>query len=146
MTRINSAIPPIYLTDEHLLAEHREIKRICRFADKRNSNIPNQFKLGTGHVLFFSNKPNFTYNRYLSLYEECLNRNFEVQFYGDNWDSFSNRTDNYIPTETERNLLLERISDRLLGTKKPNWHYYGKSITKEEAKSLLYKTLLNKVA
>ena len=28
MTRINSAIPVKCLTDEHLLAEHREIKRL----------------------------------------------------------------------------------------------------------------------
>lgn len=28
MTRINSAINVKYLTDEHLLAEHREIKRM----------------------------------------------------------------------------------------------------------------------
>ena len=28
MTRINVGIPPTELTDRHLLAEHREIKRI----------------------------------------------------------------------------------------------------------------------
>jgi hypothetical protein len=35
MTRINSAIDPSRLTDEHLLAEHREIKRIVQNYLKR---------------------------------------------------------------------------------------------------------------
>ena len=29
MTRINANIPVRNLTDQHLLAEHREIKRVC---------------------------------------------------------------------------------------------------------------------
>jgi hypothetical protein len=43
MTRINSAIDPSRLTDEHLLAEHREIKRIVQNYLKRKE-IPNGFK------------------------------------------------------------------------------------------------------
>ena len=49
MTRINVAIPPAELTNKHLLAEHREIKRIpnCVSRGKYNlKNIPPVFKLG----------------------------------------------------------------------------------------------------
>ena len=59
MTRINVGILPSELTDKHLLAEHREIKRIpnCIVKGKYNMNgIPDKFKLGTGHVKFFYNK------------------------------------------------------------------------------------------
>lgn len=56
MTRINSAIPVKNLTDEHLLAEHREIKRLPYFLSKAIqsgsiNNIPEKFTLGKGHVL-----------------------------------------------------------------------------------------------
>ena len=58
MTRINSAIPVKCLTDEMLLAEHKEIKRLPSVLSKAihcNSinKIPNKFCLGNGHVKFF---------------------------------------------------------------------------------------------
>ena len=59
MTRINAGILPKDLTSKHLIAEHREIKRIpnCVGKGKYNmDNIPDKFKLGTGHVKFFYNK------------------------------------------------------------------------------------------
>jgi deoxyribonuclease (pyrimidine dimer) len=65
MTRINSAIKVKFLTDEHLLAEHREIKRLPYAYKKRIEtgkgfkDIPKEFTLGTGHVLFFINKNKF---------------------------------------------------------------------------------------
>ena len=46
MTRINVGIPPEELTDKHLLAEHREIKRIpnCIAKGKYNMDgIPKRF-------------------------------------------------------------------------------------------------------
>ena len=48
MTRINVGINPADLTGKHLIAEHREIKRIpnCIAKGKYNMNgIPNKFKL-----------------------------------------------------------------------------------------------------
>ena len=59
MTRINVGIQPVELTDQHLIAEHREIKRIPNCVAKGKYNmegIPDKFKLGTGHVKFFYNK------------------------------------------------------------------------------------------
>ena len=59
MTRINAGIPPAELTNKHLIAEHREIKRIPNCIAKgkyKMEGIPDKFKLGTGHVKFFYNK------------------------------------------------------------------------------------------
>ena len=39
MTRINVGIPPAELTDKHLLAEHREIKRIPNCIAKGKYNM-----------------------------------------------------------------------------------------------------------
>ena len=89
MTRINSAISVNRLTDEHLLAEHREIKRMpyClrRAIDSGSINkIPERFTLGAGHVRFFLDKGEFTFNRYGSLLKECRKRGFDVQDYSQN--------------------------------------------------------------
>lgn len=144
MTRINSSINVKLLTDEHLLAEHREIKRLPAVYKKHIersesfSKLPNEFVLGAGHVLFFINKGQFTLARYLELYTECLNRGFKVEDYSQNWLCY-NILNDYIPTDKENTLLIERITDRLLKTKKNYWHYYGKQITKEEAVNLLTK-------
>ena len=59
MTRINVAIPVEELTREHLISEHREIKRIpnmIKSGRAKIKNIPPKFKLGPGHVKFFYDK------------------------------------------------------------------------------------------
>jgi deoxyribonuclease (pyrimidine dimer) len=142
MTRINSAILPSKLTDEHLLAEHREIKRICSVYSKLNLKsyfkIPKKFTLGTGHVLFFVDKPAFTYNRYLDIRDECYKRGFIVEDYSKNWRVYEHTTlKDYSPTEEEYQILFERIKERINTSKKKGWHYYKKIITKEEAINLL---------
>lgn len=148
MTRINSAIPVEHLTDEHLLAEHREIKRIPACFGKTNFNtlykrIPDKFCLGPGHVTFFFNKLRFTYDRYLAIHAECLKRGFDVTDYRDSWFRVENRMyfdhnwRGYTPTAEEKELLIERISLRIIESSKPYFHYHGEPISKLEAIKLL---------
>ena len=147
MTRINSAISVQKLTDEHLLAEHREIKRLPKCYIKALSSgsinrIPKKFCLGTGHVTFFLDKNLFTFKRYNDLHEECKRRGFSVEDYSKNWDEIksyatSNHFKDYIPTIEESELLIERISKRIRESNKDCFHYSGKPITKEEAILLL---------
>ena len=62
MTRINAGIPVQQLNGKHLIAEHREIKRVPNLVryniEKGNpiSGIPPKFTLGKGHVKFFYDK------------------------------------------------------------------------------------------
>jgi len=145
MTRINSAIPVEKLTDEHLLAEHREIKRICnnfeiRLKKNKFDDIPKEFTLGTGHVLFFIDKPIFTIKRYWNLYWECKYRQFNVEDYSFNWTIYLKSKmffKDYIPKENEYNLLIERITIRINQSSKSNFHYFGKSISKQKAIEIL---------
>lgn len=144
MTRINSAIPVEYLTDEHLLAEHREIKRLPSVLSKTNrqtTKVPVKFCLGPGHIKFFLNKMGFIFDRYLRLYKECKRRGFDVQYYGDNWfrndDICKPFWHGYKPTAEEKKLLIDRISLRINESSKPCFHYYGKPISKLEAIKLL---------
>lgn len=117
MTRINVAIPPKTLTDRHLMAEHREIKRIPNTISSGRAkivDIPNQFTLGKGHVKFFYNKLGYLKNRYEELYKECLDRGFNVSYYGNAWDNIPNNLMNdYQPTQQDREIIEQRIKERL---------------------------------
>lgn len=147
MTRINSAIPVKNLTDEHLLAEHREIKRLpwClenAIASGSINHIPEKFTLGKGHVLFFLDKLCFCFKRYLDLYYECHIRGFNVRNYRLNFftdDNHEYYRGDYTPTSEEHDLLIERITERIMNSPKKCFHYYGKAISKEEAVKLLKK-------
>lgn len=144
MTRINSAISVRNLTDEHLLAEHREIKRLpaCYLKAKTSGalkRIPKEFKLGTGHVTFFLDKFAFTYVRYKTIHNECLRRGFKVTDYSDLWRAVGRTSQwkSYEPTKEEEELLIHRITDRIQGSSKTFFHYEGKAITKGEAIEIL---------
>lgn len=154
MTRINSAISVRCLTDEHLLAEHREIKRLpdCfvkSYISGALKRIPNKFCLGTGHVTFFLNKAQFTLDRYKQIHEECIRRGFNVPDYSENWKQviMKDYWKSYEPTKEEQELLINRITERIRGSSKTFFHYEGKAITKVEAieiltnKSIMSKTL-----
>ena len=121
MTRINVGIPPAELVNQHLIAEHREIKRIpnCIAKGKYNmEGIPDKFKLGIGHVKFFYNKLLYLKNRYISLYNECIKRGFNVQNYIDAWDNIPQELMNdYKATYKDRLIIQERIYDRTINKK-----------------------------
>lgn len=117
MTRINAGIPARELTNKHLIAEHRELKRIPNVVAKGRcnlKNIPQQFTLGKGHVSFFYNKLGYLRERYIDLYTECINRGFNVQSYLPSWDGVPQELMNgYTPTERDVYIIRERIADRL---------------------------------
>jgi deoxyribonuclease (pyrimidine dimer) len=117
MTRINVGIPTKELVDKHLMAEHREIKRIPNCIAKGRFDMkgqPKTFTLGTGHVKFFYDKLGYLKRRYEELYTECLIRGFNVQYYGDAWNDVPiNLMGDYTPTDIDRQIIRERISERL---------------------------------
>lgn len=140
MTRINSAISPKNLTDQHLIAELRELPRVFALVDKRRdlikySEIPKKFCLGIGHVKFWYNKLKFLHIRHTELITE-----YELRFNKD-WqyritpviDNFYN---DYRITPEEYNLLIERISTRINESKQVP-RYYSNIITKEKAIEIL---------
>lgn len=158
MTRINSNIKAEKLTDEHLRAEIRELPRIVSkirtYLDKetniefilnKSKNIP-EFKLGTGHVMFFYDKIKFLYNRYNSLLEEYRKR------YNKNWNKESIITfvsncvlielkypklyNDWKSSEIDDNIIKNRIKHRLENSKQIP-HYYSKAIEKKEAIDLI---------
>jgi len=117
MTRINVGVRAKELTRQHLIAEHREIKRIPNCIKKGRYNIenmPDQFKLGAGHVKFFYNKLQFLHNRYLEIYAECIERGYNVTNYNDCFLGVPQQLYNdYKPTAQDRQLILDRIAEKL---------------------------------
>jgi hypothetical protein len=121
MTRINVGVKPAELSREHLLAEHREIKRIPNCVRKGRYSMkgqPDQFKLGDGHVKFFYDKLGYLKRRYEALYAMCIERKYDVQYYGDAWNGIDeNLMGDYEETQRDREIILERINERLNGIK-----------------------------
>ena len=89
MTRIN-LVDPSHLTNQHLMAEYRELPRIFTAVKKlfdegkwdsyiNSGQIPDTYILGEGHVKFFYNKLYWLGRRYIDLYHELTsNRKFNI--------------------------------------------------------------------
>lgn len=117
MTRINVAIPVEELNTRHLIAEHREIKRIPNNVAKGRYNIksvPKEFTLGKGHMAFFYDKLLYLKNRYEEIYKECKRRNFNVAYYGNSWNDIpANLMNDYFPTKRDESIIRIRINEKL---------------------------------
>lgn len=100
-----------------LLAEAREIKRIpnqVKSGRVKVKHVP-QFKLGTGHVHFFTDRLGYLLKRYQEVYQECLRRGFKVQDYSSAWDGVPTELMNdYEPTVRDLQIVKNRIIERLV--------------------------------
>lgn len=154
MTRINANINPMWLADEHLIAEHREIARLPKLAAKAlndsnfgSKNIPSKFTLGTGHVVFFYFKYHFTRDRYNLLYNECKRRNINVEYYESAWNDVwckalkdtgrwftacAHSNSSYIPTIEDDIIVLARIIHNVTKSKKSTYHMNHVKMSKED--------------
>ena len=128
MTRIN-IVEPSELTDQHLIAEYREIfmvgSSLQRSLKSKNWNpksIPKKYTLNTGHVKFFYNKGKYLSKRYDELRTEMKARGMNPDstrvFKREQWpDELYN---DWQPTIEDLELIRERIAKRI--AQKPNWY------------------------
>ncbi len=119
MTRVN-VIPVSELSDQHLVAEYRELPRVL----KQNidiSNAPDVYCFGKGHMKWAKKFDYFTAKRYLSILDEMeyrgLHHNYTAGF-------VSERLIDYIPTDKDIEINRERIRQRYL--KRPDWYRWTK--------------------
>lgn len=122
MTRINVGIPPKDLSNRHLMAEHREIKRVPNNVIKRLKALkqinlgPQHFTLGTGHVLFFNDKLYYLHKRYVELREECIKRSIRVTDYEQAFLSVNSWAphlyNDWRPRKVDYEIILERLQER----------------------------------
>jgi deoxyribonuclease (pyrimidine dimer) len=131
MTRINADISPEALTDQHLMAEWREIKMVPKAllrALKTKSvsevlkSVPKKFCLNTGHVRHFYDKMQFLANRYDALTKELIRRGYEIDssrhmdFEGIPYVFFKNAS----YSSEDRKIVKERIETRV--SEKPTFY------------------------
>jgi deoxyribonuclease (pyrimidine dimer) len=142
MTRINCDLDPEELTDQHLMAEYRELPMVyaalrrsiiskkARFGDRYlqeiKKSIPPSFTLNTGHVTFFYDKLFFLHKRYQILIAALKKRGYsldESRFYSlaefpaelkHDWSS----------TERDLSIIRQRLSEKI--AMKPTWYRYYK--------------------
>lgn len=140
MTRIN-LVRPDQLSDQHLLAEYRELPRIVNDWSHRSTDksfykgIPPKYVLGTGHVKFFRNKIKFLVKRHKDIVKECLKRNFKIaktnELTSISLIDLDTRQIEYAPSKEEIEISKERINLKI--QQKPKWYkYYGKTNFKTE--------------
>jgi len=133
MVRFN-LVDPKKLTDEHLRAEHVELIMLLDFINKYpNGTIPETYRMGTGHISFFRNKPITVSWRLVEVDCEMAVRNMNVNLIPlpilEN-DPHSE----WIADHKDIKINAERIIDRLRYPKKKKnpWHYYGSKISNIE--------------
>lgn len=131
-------IAPKDLTDQHLIAERRELRIIPPLLDKRaktrspvTGDIPERYCLGAGHQKFWLDKFMYLEKRYASLTEEMINRGFKP-----NLDLFIDVKlakhyglyNDWIPEQEDYSIIKARLVDKI--EQKFSWYkYYSKPIT-----------------
>lgn len=122
------------LCDKHLNKERIEVLRIPNKikANKYVSKPIEKFTLNTGHELSLMNKVLFLKKHYEALTRECIRREFNPTDYSDAFNDIpSHLMNDYTPTEYDRQIVRERITERLKGMS--NLRYNREPITVEEA-------------
>ena len=133
MTRIN-LINPNELSDQHLIAEYREIFMVGSALQRSlksinwnetRSKLPTKFTLNKGHVKFFYNKGEYLNKRYLKIVNEMKKRGMKPdpqrKFKKEQWpNEFYN---DWEPEENDLKIIRDRISDKL--SQKPNWYRWS---------------------
>ncbi len=85
MTRIN-CVPPSELTQQHLVAEYRELPRVFGMVlgmiergttDPALAAIPPTYRMGTGHMKFFTDKLGYLLKRQKALIAEMQARGYK---------------------------------------------------------------------
>mgnify|MGYP003966322225 FL=1 len=136
MTRIN-LVPPKELTDQHLVAEYREIfmvgSSLQRSIASKNwsktlANLPERFTLNAGHVKFFYNKGLYLDKRYHQLVHEMKRRGMDPdpnrQFKAEQWpDELWN---DWKPSPRDKQIIRERIKERI--SEKPGWYRWSNEV------------------
>ena len=132
MTRIN-VVPVTELTDQHLMAEYRELPMVmtsaCR-SSPSNYIASTRYTLNKGHVSFFYNKKQYLLNRWLDLIAELHDRGFNINPESRRvlWNELNKfpQTE-WQPSDNDLKVNRERIQLRI--SAKPHWYRYRGKLT-----------------
>lgn len=134
--RCNVGIDPFFLTDQHLVAEYREITmvygnlKLNKFQIK--NTIPSSFTLNEGHMNFFKDKLLYLVKRHKALIEEMRARGFQTNLSHPNIDYVPRTLKNdWTPSEDDSKIIKQRIIEKI--KMKPTFYkWYGSPIFEKE--------------
>jgi len=130
MTRIN-IVEPSELTDQHLIAEYREItmvpgslrRTLVSKMGYQENRVSKRYTLNNGHVYFFYNKGLYLYKRYRQLVIEMKRRGFNPdknrKFPKDIFIN-NNLYNDWTPTMEDYKVIRQRIEEKI--ALKPDWY------------------------
>ena len=130
MTRIN-IIDVSELTDQHLIAEYREItmvpgslrRTLVSKSGYQESKVSKRYTLNNGHVYFFYNKGKYLHNRYQELVSEMKMRGFNPdpdRKFPKNIFKNNSLYNDWTPTMEDYKIIRQRIEEKI--AMKPNWY------------------------
>ena len=130
MTRIN-IISPSELTDQHLIAEYREIFMVAGSLKRTlisksgfvESKVPKNYTLNNGHVYFFYNKGKYLYKRYNLIIKEMKSRGFkpdENRIFPKDIFIMNNLFNDWEPNQSDIKIIRKRINEKI--AMKPSWY------------------------
>jgi len=136
MTRIN-LVNPSELTDQHLIAEYREIFMVGGSLNRtlnskvgyREDRVPKKYTLNTGHVYFFYNKGAYLHKRYHELIDEMKKRGFQpdsTRVFPTSVFKDNGLYNDWMPTMEDYTIIRQRISEKI--AMKPNWYRKTRSL------------------
>ncbi len=129
MTRIN-IIPVSELTDQHLIAEYREITMVPAALNRtlnskigfQKEKVKKKFTLNSGHVYFFYDKGKYLNNRYKEIIDEMKKRGFSPDpnrkfpkevFPKDLYNDWK-------PNKEDQKIIKKRLKEKI--DLKPDWY------------------------
>ncbi len=129
MTRIN-IIPVSELTDQHLIAEYREITMVPAALNRtlnskigfQKEKVKKKFTLNSGHVYFFYDKGKYLNNRYKEIIDEMKKRGFSPDpnrkfpkevFPKDLYNDWK-------PNKEDQKIIKKRLKEKI--NLKPDWY------------------------
>ena len=125
MVRVN-LIPSTQLSDQHLIAEYREILMLFGYYRKHPVIQPSQNHFCP--MRFYHDKLQYLMRRWIALKVEMIMRGFnptinlhykELQLR----DEFQGRFKDFVPSPEQIKSMKERITQRI--SEKPNWYRYN---------------------
>ena len=130
MTRIN-LVPPSELTDQHLIAEYREIFMVAGSLRRtllskngfQESRVPKKYTLNKGHVYFFYNKGKYLDKRYTQIINEMKERGFKPDAkrkFPKNIFIDNNLYNDWAPEPKDFVIIHKRINQKI--KQKPRWY------------------------
>ncbi|MDD5331200.1 MAG: pyrimidine dimer DNA glycosylase/endonuclease V [Candidatus Nanoarchaeia archaeon] len=123
--RVN-LINPRNLADQHLVAEYGEILMALNHIKKYPflKNIPKNFCLGTGHIVFFKNKVKYLEKRHKLIVKEMLRRGFRVNRKFSLTGVNKKLVHDWKPSKKDKEIIKKRLIYKI--NLKPEFYRYNK--------------------